>query len=851
MATKQIGKLKLHWSKRGLAFKWGDGDIHRISFEGKKREDTYQADRQGPMDFYDERYEGYDGGGYYGEQPYEGSKNAFLYSSDVLMYLLLLILPPLGIWVMWKKEKFSSLVRAIVTAVAGIWFIVLLIWLFTALLGGGKDPTHTGAVTPVTPVTPVATQVPAAQEQPAQVPQQADAESDVTVPAAPAIGAADADATVPGASGVRTTTAGTTSTSAADYCYAVGTSQYFHADQSCPNIEENATRTTVALARSRGQIQCPVCYKTDDLSGTAGSTGTMTTDSTTLYATKKGKYYHVDPNCGGMTGASVITLAQAKKEGKKVCPKCIGIYYATPGGKYYHTTPTCSGMSNAKNTTAAAAEAAGKKKCPVCLEKAQKSVSTTGTYYSTRTGRYYHSKPNCSGMKGATKVTAAIIKKRGQKPCPVCIGATAPVGSGKYYATRTGKYYHTKSTCSGMKGASAISLATAKKYGKKPCPKCVPKASSTAPVGTGAYYATATSKYYHKDKTCGNMKNPRKVTRATAEKYGKKPCPICLKDLATYVYGTSGGKYYHKTAACPAVKNAKRMTLAAAKAKGKTACPTCFKSQAAKEKIYYATATNRYYHSKPDCSGMMNATKVSLATAKAKGKTACPVCIKKQKKEKVTYYYAVADNKYYHTKSNCSGMTGAVKITAETAKKYGKTACPVCVKKKKTDATPTPTPPGVVYCYASTGSRYYHRVKNCSGLKNLKKVTLTAAKNRGKTACPVCVTKKVDPKRLTTAYADKLTICYASAASAFYHTDKSCVLGLKKTTVLAAKNRGKLPCPSCSKNTNVYVYVNRSETRYHRKANCSGVRNRFKVSLHTALKQNYVRCPKCNAPKKK
>lgn len=841
MATKQIGKLKLHWSKRGLAFKWGDGDIHRISFEGKKREDPYQTDQQGPMDPYDMEYGGYDGGGYYGEQPYEGSKNAFLYSSDLLMYLLLLILPPLGIWIMWKKGKFSSLVRAILTAAAGAWFIVLLVWLFTSMLGGGSDPTQTGAVAPVAPVT---TQVPGTQVQPPQIPQQSGTESDVTVPAAPDIGATDT--TVPGASGVRTTTEGTTSISAADYCYAVGTSQYFHADQSCPNIEENTTRTTVALARSRGQVQCPTCYKTEDLSGTAGSTGTMTTDSTTLYATRKGKYYHVDPNCGNMTGAAVITLAQAKKEGKTVCPKCIGIYYATPGGKYYHTTPTCSGMSNAKNTTPAAAEAAGKTKCPICMERAQQRAASSVTYYSTRTGKYYHSKQNCSGMTGATKVTAATIKKRGQKPCPVCISTTAQAGSGKYYATRTGKYYHTKSTCSGMKGATAISLATAKKYGKKACPVCVSRAPSTPAVGTGAYYATASSKYYHKDKTCGNMKNPQKVTKATAEKYGKKPCPTCLKDVGTYVYGTSGGKYYHKTSSCPMVKNPKRMTLATAKAKGKTACPACFKSEAAKEKIYYATATNRYYHAKANCSGMINATKVSLATAKAKGKTACPVCIRRQK---VTYYYAVANNKYYHTKSNCSGMTGAVKITAETAKKYGKTACPVCVKKIL--PTPPQTPAGKVYCYASTGSRYYHRNKTCSGLKNLKKVALAAAKKRGKTACPVCVTREVNPERVTTAYADKKTICYASAASAFYHTDKGCVSGLKKTTVRAAKNKGKLPCPSCGRNTNIYVYVNRSETKYHRRANCSGVLNRYKVSLHTALKRNYVRCPKCNAPKKK
>ena len=49
---------------------------------------------------------------------------------------------------------------------------------------------------------------------------------------------------------------------------------------------------------------------------------------------------------------------------------------------------------------------------------------------------------------------------------------------------------------------------------------------------------------------------------------------------------------------------------------------------------------------------------------------------------------------------------------------------------------------------------------------------------------------------------------------------------------------------------NTYVYVTRSGTKYHRKSTCSGTVNAYKISLNTAIKLNYVRCTKCNAPKK-
>ena len=865
MATKQIGKLKLHWSKRGVAFKWGDGEIHRLSFERKKPDGAqdYEGQVYG-QDQYDgqEGYQGqpYDGQGYdgqedyYGAPPREGGRYDFLYSNDYLMYALLVLLPPLGIWILWKRERFTPTIRGIVTAASGIWFVLLLVWLFTAMLSTGTDSIRTQSPSATPPAASMATAAPQVQG----------GTTDVVVAATPAptpltaVGSNTTDLTgstgstgTTGSTGAATTT-GTSATdaatvSASDYCYYTSTGQYFHANNDCPELGENAIQATVAIARSRGLKECPSCYGTSAATDAAGTS----TSGTVIYATKKGRYYHVNQTCSNMKNAQVYTLNQAKKEGKKPCPTCIGQYYCTDGGKYYHLTKTCSGMENAHLTTAKAAEAAGKVKCPECLEKYAKKKSTTtssATYYSTAKGKYYHVNKTCSSMKGAQKVTQAVIKRRGQTACPVCIGtkakSTASNSSGKYYATRNGTYYHTKSDCSGMKGATQITLATAKKYGKKACPECVATASSAS---TATYYATSAGKYYHKNSTCSGMKGAKKVTKAAAEKNGKTACPVCLKDMATYVYATSGGKYYHKTSTCSGMKDAKRVTLAAAKKNGKSACPTCYKAQVAKEAVYYATSAGKYYHVKANCSGMKNATKVTLATATARGKTPCPVCLGKS----TTYYYATKAGKYYHTKSGCSGMKNASKVTLKAAQNAGKLPCPVCVAKKAAAAaTPAPTAANKVYCYASTGSKYYHKNQGCSGLTNLKKVLLSTAKNRGKTACPVCVTKTVKASNLTTNYADKQTICYASNASAYYHGDKNCVSGLSKTTVKAAKAKGKTACPTCAKNMNTYVYVTRSGTKYHRKNTCSGTVNAYKISLNTAIKLNYVRCTKCNAPKK-
>jgi hypothetical protein len=759
MATKQFGKLKVHWSKRGIAYKWGDGEIHRLSFERQAADSDalsaggYDSYGQGydrhPQDQgyaqYDEYGRGYDAqgepygapggyqdGGYYPEDMPPGRYDV-LYASDWPTWAALVLLPPLGIWLLWRRERLEPRIRIAVSAAAAVWFIVLLVWLFSSLFSRGADQTvNVGNTQQRASIVVGTTQTPAPTIAVGDLDaalDDADQTSQTPAPGAGYTPRPDSAGVSDGAEaddGAGDLDDGADEDEDTTYVWATNTGSYYHRAEDCSEISGTAGRVAMDIARSRGQTACPVCYGDQD-GGSAGSAG-----SATYYANKGGRYYHTKDDCSGMKNAQAVTRSQATKAGKKPCPVCIGAYFATPNGKYYHTKSNCSGMSGAQPITQKAAQAAGKAPCPTCVAKSSGS-SATKTYYSNAGGKYYHVKSNCSGMKNAQKVTAATIKKRNQTACPICIGSSDSSSSSGtvYYATTAGKYYHTKSNCSGMKNARKITQATAKTQGKEPCPVCV-KSSSTTYV-----YATTAGKHYHKTANCSGMKNARKVTMASAKSAGKTACPVCLStssgtSTATKYYSTVGGKYYHKTANCSGMKNATRITQATAKERKQSPCPVCLSTQAQSAKegqtYVYATTAGKYYHAKGNCSGMKNARKVTMATAKGKGKTACPVCMKaKTETSNATYVYATQSGQHYHKKGcGTSDAKNAKKVALATAKKYGKTPCPTCFRSQ------------TIYVYVTPAGLRYHGQVTCGDERNTMKITLKTALDRKYTQCPDC-----------------------------------------------------------------------------------------------------------------
>ena len=167
-------------------------------------------------------------------------------------------------------------------------------------------------------------------------------------------------------------------------------------------------------------------------------------------------------------------------------------------------------------------------------------------------------------------------------------------------------------------------------------------------------YATAGSKYYHSNSTCSGLTGATRVSLETALNYGKKACPVCLSAANKKVYAVPGGEYYHAYKA-HAGSGAIAGTLATARAIGLKPCPTCAKALAgrrnpenpddgsdpdapvstehypglADSSVYIDIGSaNNYYHLGAKCTKakFSGGTKVTLQYAIDWDYKACPFC---------------------------------------------------------------------------------------------------------------------------------------------------------------------------------------------------------------------------------
>lgn len=90
-----------------------------------------------------------------------------------------------------------------------------------------------------------------------------------------------------------------------------------------------------------------------------------------------------------------------------------------------------------------------------------------------------------------------------------------------------------------------------------------------------------------------------------------------------YVYGTPGGSYYHIKPSCSGMKNASVYSLLAMIAEGRPACPICCPEA---DMIVYGKSGNPYFHSNSECLGVKNAYAGTLEKALAFGLRKCPKC---------------------------------------------------------------------------------------------------------------------------------------------------------------------------------------------------------------------------------
>lgn len=846
---------------------------------------------------YDDGYEGYDDG--YDDGYPEGGFGALLQyvdENDWVTYLLLVLLPPLGIYLLWRRQRFEPMMRYAVSAVSAVWFVVMIVLLATMILKG-SDSTNQPPVPTLGPTAVVNT---AASPSPTATVQ----------PGATAVAPA---ATPIGGGTVANPVSGTT-------VWASGSGNFYHKAASCSLASgENLAQTTLENAKNRGKYACPTCY-----------------GGTLYYATSGGKYYHLDSDCSNMGNAEMYTKEMAEVEKKSACPVCVtktqksldkvsgnvtmintgtkdksGIkVWCTNGGVNYHMTKNCRGMSGAKQVTLSEALLKGKTACKTCC------AVSGNTVYCTKGGTYYHRNSTCSGMSGASKVTVAEALVLGKKECPSCrpvansstgsssssrndsssvnssgstgsdnsSGSTSNSGSSSsdsyyVYATSGGKYYHVKQKCSGMSGAKRVTLKSMLDEGREACPECCGGAAMSV-------YATKGGTYYHSYATCSDMSNATKGSLAQALALGYKRCPRCWGSTGStaststtnqsasstqsgsssqsggasaatatgknvMVYATKNGKWYHTKSNCSGMKNASQITLNQAIAAGKTACATC---AATAKKTVYSTNSGKYYHKASTCDNMKGATKRTLAEALQKGQTACPVCLLTSSgtgsgststvKKMASYsvgksgikVYASPTQKYYHTQKNCSGISGLSHVALETALNYGRTACPKCADTASEKV------------YATKNGKYYHISRSCAG-GGASSGTLASALAYGFSPCPYCVTgtKTNSPNKVSNTYESGRSgvKVYATASGKYYHTKKSCAgSGAVKVTLETALNYGKRACSECCAVADRTVYAVEGYFYYHASKSCAGS-NAVKGNYAQALAYGLKACPNC------
>ena len=854
-----------------------DDDDDRYDDDGYADDDGYDDDRY--ADDGDDRYEDddrdYNDGDYddrYQDEDADESEEYddaprsrlfhYVEDNDWVTYLLLFLLPPVGIYLLWRRRRFDEPVRWAITIASAIWFVVALILLLRGLLGGAGDRQTQPQMT----LAPVSVQETLAPEDTAGGVEvidlsggasggdtSTDIKSDSDASAGDTASDSASDTGLDAVDGADVSPSPTPLSGAgngatgenAEYVWSPASGLYYHSNENCPSIEQGVQvwRVTREIAEnSRHQSPCPDCIG-------GGST-------TTYYGTLGGKYYHIDAKCSNMKNPLVYTKQAAENEGKQACPVCI--------------LKTKDSLDEDENITA------------VLINKESEDKSGLSVY-ATKEGTYYHVQKDCSNMKNATKLSLRDALLAGKAACPTCCASAGTV----VYCTAGGKSYHTDKNCQGMTGAKKVSLAEAMVLGKTKCDVCVKgslgdeaaaeaesaskeKTKTVSLTGntTGdsvKVYATQNGTYYHTKNNCSGMKDAQLYTLKSMLLAGKKACPVCAASANTQVYAVKGGKYYHSYATCSGMKNATAGTLADALAAGFKRCPECWGTTTSDGRTTTTTTkdgtttttttkngTTTTTTTTKDGVTTKSTTKNGTTTSTTSGGSTRASAAASKATAGNTYVYATRQGSYYHLNSSCGGMTGASRITLKTAIKAGKKACPTCAAAAKRTV------------YSTKNGDHYHAASVCapSGMKNGTKRTLAQALMLGQTACPYCLSSRKAAESASEAaktYNEQLKKAAAAAEAAAAKAAKTKstadkVAAAKAAAAKAAAQAAAKAAASTATRKSTYksgrsgvrVYATVNGKYYHTRSSCSNISGApSRVTLETALNYGKKACPVC------
>ena len=323
----------------------------------------------------------------------------------------------------------------------------------------------------------------------------------------------------------------------------------FHLNDVC-GTHEDATILSVGAAIELGMTPCPDCLPEEDYMLVAVPSGSAVEAGTEiLYATEQGAYCHSELYCSGMEGAHASTVRALAAEPKRLCPVCMTHWS-------YAILPREDSAAMSEEATAA----------PTMF-----AITTNGEEES---------------VVEAVAETAASMS---------AAYTDIMVSSGEYYYTPNGIYYHINANCSGMRNASAHSLSEAVGAGKVHCPVCIGDDMNLywQPVPESAediVYIGVGNDYYHANPECFGMTSPLAMEMGSVG-VGRAACPVCLSSISFVAdspirYTADGDPHYHSEVSCPSLKGeVTELTEIEAQSEGKIRCMDCVNSEAYEEVI--------------------------------------------------------------------------------------------------------------------------------------------------------------------------------------------------------------------------------------------------------------------------
>ena len=183
------------------------------------------------------------------------------------------------------------------------------------------------------------------------------------------------------------------------------------------------------------------------------------------------------------------------------------VYY-TRDGVYYHTNPDCSGMRNATAGTIAEALSLNKTACTVCTIVYPTPMPTPAplwdeeiVYVTDYNGRYFHFDQSCMNMSGAYYNTLTYAQENGFEPCPLCVWNMQ-----ESYLVENGVYFHVKEDCIPDGHAYECGYHNLKELlelGRTPCPMCYEPSSADI-----RYWQVDKDNFYHTSLVCTHTHMP-------------------------------------------------------------------------------------------------------------------------------------------------------------------------------------------------------------------------------------------------------------------------------------------------------------------------------------------------------